>query len=55
VVVPVVRVLAFMQRKKEASDRACPECLSEIPIAATRCKYCTAQVPPVTLTTTGQA
>jgi large conductance mechanosensitive channel len=23
---------------------ACPECLSEIPAAATRCKYCTAQL-----------
>jgi large conductance mechanosensitive channel len=55
VVTPVVRLLAFMQRKKEASDRACPECLSEIPIAATRCMYCTVQVPPVNLTTTGRA
>lgn len=24
------------------------ECLSTIPIAATRCMYCTVQVPPVT-------
>jgi large conductance mechanosensitive channel len=26
--------------------RACPECLSTIPAAATRCMYCTAQVTP---------
>ncbi len=35
--------------KKEAppaapTTRACPECLSEIPIAARRCAHCTAQV-----------
>jgi large conductance mechanosensitive channel len=46
VVVPVVRLLALMQRNQAAADRACPECLSEIPVAATRCKYCTAVVTP---------
>jgi large conductance mechanosensitive channel len=30
----------------ESDDRPCPECLSTIPRAATRCAYCTAQVPP---------
>jgi large conductance mechanosensitive channel len=47
VVVPAGKVLEIAARKKEASERDCPECLSEIPIAATRCMYCTAQVPPV--------
>ena len=47
VVSPVVKLLAVMERKQEAADRSCPECLSEIPIAATRCKFCTATVPPV--------
>jgi len=28
----------------EAATKDCPECLSEIPIAAKRCKYCTAAV-----------
>jgi large conductance mechanosensitive channel len=46
VVVPVVRLLALMQRNQAAAERACPECLSEIPVAATRCKYCTAVVTP---------
>jgi large conductance mechanosensitive channel len=27
--------------------RPCPECLSEIPTAATRCRFCTAAVTPV--------
>jgi large conductance mechanosensitive channel len=30
-----------------ATTRACPECLSEIPRAATRCKSCSASVPAV--------
>ena len=27
--------------------RECPECLSNIPVGARRCAFCTAQVPPV--------
>jgi large conductance mechanosensitive channel len=29
------------------TTRACPECLSIIPIAAKRCSFCTSTVPPV--------
>jgi large conductance mechanosensitive channel len=29
-----------------ATTRACPQCLSEIPIAATRCAFCTSEVGP---------
>lgn len=46
VVSPVVRLLARLQRKQEATDRECPECLSEIPVRATRCRFCTATVTP---------
>lgn len=28
------------------STRACPECFGDIPVAATRCKFCTQPVPP---------
>jgi len=28
------------------TTRECPECLSQIPLAATRCAFCTAQVSP---------
>jgi large conductance mechanosensitive channel len=31
----------------ESTDRACPECLSQIPKAASRCAFCTAQVMPI--------
>ena len=30
-----------------ATKRICPYCLSEIPIEATKCCYCTSDVPPV--------
>jgi large conductance mechanosensitive channel len=45
----VVPVNAFMARAKPPAapgTRECPECKSEIPAAATRCAFCTAQVTP---------
>ena len=30
-----------------ASTRPCPQCLGDIPLAATRCKFCAEPVPPV--------
>ena len=49
-VAPVSKLLAFAQRKREAAERDCPECLSVIPARATRCKYCTAAVSPAAQT-----
>jgi large conductance mechanosensitive channel len=46
VVAPTARLLAWRQRKVDATTRDCPECLSTIPIGATRCLYCTSQVAP---------
>ncbi len=47
VVAPMAKLLALFDRKQAATERECPECLSQIPIAAKRCMYCTAMVPPV--------
>ena len=47
IVAPSDRLTARLARNKAATDRECPECLSTIPIAATRCMYCTTVVPPV--------
>ncbi len=47
IVSPAARITTVAERRKEATERACPECLSSIPIAAKRCMYCTSQVPPV--------
>ena len=46
VVTPMAALLARLSRNKAATERDCPECLSSIPIAARRCKYCTAEVAP---------
>lgn len=48
VVAPAGRLATLAQRRAESTERQCPECLSEIPHAATRCRYCTAMVTPVT-------
>ena len=52
----VVRPLnALMARRKtepdvESETRDCPECLSSIPAAATRCAFCTARLKPAAAT-----
>lgn len=46
-VAPTEKLMALTIRAKAATDRQCPECLSQIPIAAKRCMYCTSEVPPV--------
>ena len=47
IVAPSARMATFAARNKAATTRDCPECMSTIPIAATRCMYCTTEVPPV--------
>jgi|HubBroStandDraft_5_1064220.scaffolds.fasta_scaffold23480_5 large conductance mechanosensitive channel len=47
IVAPSDRLTTRLARNKAATTRDCPECLSTIPIAATRCMYCTTEVPPV--------
>jgi len=49
VVQPINKLQALANRSKtpeDPTDRKCPECLSEIPKAASRCKFCTAKVTP---------
>jgi len=46
IVVPVGKLIEYSDRRKAATMRTCPECLSEIPIGARRCMYCTADVSP---------
>ncbi len=47
VVVPANRITSLATRNQAATARPCPECVSDIPVAATRCKFCTAVVEPV--------
>ncbi|HXW43773.1 MAG TPA: large conductance mechanosensitive channel protein MscL [Streptosporangiaceae bacterium] len=46
-VAPSARLTAIAARRKAATDRECPECLSQIPVGAHRCMYCTSEVQPV--------
>jgi large conductance mechanosensitive channel len=50
VVQPLNKLQSIANRNKapeEPTDRKCPECLSAIPKAATRCAFCTAKVTPL--------
>ncbi|MDQ2622435.1 MAG: large conductance mechanosensitive channel protein MscL [Actinomycetota bacterium] len=42
----VVTPMNHFRKEEEATTRDCPECLSEIPLAATRCAHCTTEVKP---------
>lgn len=52
VVVPVNRLMARSRREPppDPTTQKCPECLSDIPVGARRCAFCTA---PVVLTAAG--
>ena len=48
-VVTPVNALIMRARQEPTPDpttRKCPECLSEVPIQARRCSFCTSAIPP---------
>lgn len=47
IVAPMNAFKEHREADEEATTRDCPECLSEIPLAAARCAHCTAEVKPV--------
>ena len=49
IVMPMNRLMARLNPSESApaTKRACPECLSDIPLAAKRCAFCTSQVAPL--------
>jgi large conductance mechanosensitive channel len=47
IVAPMARIVSRFTHAAAITTRDCPECLSSIPLAATRCSYCTVEVPPV--------
>ncbi|GAA2631075.1 MscL family protein [Actinomadura fulvescens] len=48
VVLPTTKLIERMDRHKEVTERECPQCLSDIPVKARRCRYCTVEVVPAT-------
>jgi large conductance mechanosensitive channel len=49
VVKPVNLLMARLRTEPDVDSptRGCPECLSQIPVAARRCAFCTSEVTPV--------
>lgn len=45
VVAPYEALVARTQRQAARTTKECPECLSEIPIKASRCAFCTSTQP----------
>jgi len=41
VVLPIHKFLEKIEGPAAATTKPCPQCLSEVPLAATRCKFCT--------------
>ena len=48
VVAPMNAYKDHATRDEQATHRDCPECLSEIPLAARRCAHCTSELEPAT-------
>jgi large conductance mechanosensitive channel len=48
VVKPMNALAARRARAEDPTTRDCPECLSEIPLAARRCAYCTVELQSAT-------
>jgi large conductance mechanosensitive channel len=44
IVAPANALLARMKGPAAVTSKVCPQCLSDIPITATRCKFCTQPV-----------
>jgi large conductance mechanosensitive channel len=45
VIVPYEALVARTQRQTASTTKQCPECLSEIPVMASRCAFCTSEQP----------
>ena len=48
IVQPINKLITYSNRNKsvdEPTEKKCPECLSTIPKAATRCAFCTSKLP----------
>jgi large conductance mechanosensitive channel len=47
VVTPMTRLISLLDRNKESTTTQCPECLSDIPVEARRCAFCTSELHPI--------
>ncbi len=47
IIAPMNRIMDRVRPAAPVTTRKCPECLSEIPLSARRCAFCTVEVAPV--------
>jgi large conductance mechanosensitive channel len=47
VVMPMTRLISFFDRDKKSAEKQCTECLSDIPVDARRCAFCTVELATV--------
>jgi large conductance mechanosensitive channel len=52
VITPMEKWEELRHGPKAAEKRPCPECLSEVPVPAKRCAFCTSELPPAGPTAT---
>lgn len=45
VVLPLQKLLQRIEGPAALENKACPQCLSEVPVAATRCRFCAQPIP----------
>ncbi len=50
IVMPITRLLSLLDRNRAATTKQCPECLSDVPLEARRCMYCTVELVPASET-----
>jgi large conductance mechanosensitive channel len=53
VVLPMSRLMARTKAREVPVTRKCPECLSDVPIQARKCAFCTANITPIAPLKTG--
>lgn len=47
VVAPMGKLEERRARGQDPTERQCPECLSDVPVAAKRCAFCTSELQPL--------
>lgn len=47
IVVPMKSMMTRFSKPEEVTTRVCPQCLSDVPAAATRCKFCAELLPAI--------
>ncbi|MGI4755777.1 MAG: large conductance mechanosensitive channel protein MscL [Janthinobacterium lividum] len=47
IVLPMKSLMSRFEKPAEPSTRVCPQCISDVPVAAVRCKFCTEPLPAI--------